>query len=594
MVDRSTRVALVFNGEIYNDRELRAELTAKGHQFATRCDTEVLLRGYIQWGERVVSRLVGMFAFVIWDPRTQTVFSARDRLGIKPLYWTQINDALLVASEVKAFFSYPSFVQTPNDWAVASYLMFRQAIGELCFFSGVHKLAPGHTLRVRHGELATTRYWRLPERPVVHANSEDDCLLHVEHLLDQSVRRCLRADVPVAAFLSGGLDSSLLTALMVKHAGSQIRTFSVGHGTSGYDEGGYACAVAAHLGTNHAHVVVDWDKYVSTWPALVAHRDAPLSIPHEVPLFILSRELKANATVVLAGDGADELFGGYGRVMRSPFDWTRILWVRSLLGDRMSASIADRFPESWLRVLRLRTPEEHFLEVYHWFSEKERRHILTSSSDEEGFGEFIRRIIGSIVGPNEHKHHYDAVQSFFQLVHLACLLDKLDAMTMAAGVEGRVPFVDHELVEYVTMLPFEWKLAWRSQFHRAAGIFRSAASLSESLDCTKVMLRSIAAKYLPKEMAQRKKVGFPTPLDDWFVDGFRIFAEDVLLGSACRARGLFNNASVERLLSQGKSLPFGMYGKKIWMLVNVELWMQNIGRQVPDNNVDCEDRVNIV
>jgi len=580
MVDERTGVALVFNGEIYNHLALRRELEARGHRFRTRCDTEAVLRGYLEWGAAAVHRLTGMFAFAVWDPRSRSLLLARDRLGLTPLYWTRAGRSVLVASEPKAFLAHPGFRPEADLDGISSYLTFRQPVWGLTYLAGVHKVLPGHWARVGpDGEVVTRRYWALPVPHPDRATDTATWLERIETALATAVSRCLISDVPVAAYLSGGVDSGLMVGLMSRAQGRTVATFSAGYGDSGYDEGAAAAAAAAAVGTTHRHRVVSRLEYQQSWPALVRHRAAPLSIPHEVPLYHVSGELKQVASVALAGDGADELFGGYGRVLRSPLDWQKIRLARAVLGPALSARLAAARPlrDTPLSWLRFGSQLEHFLHVYNWVPAAEKRSLLSADA-QAAIGDDARTLAAFEDAFDEVRDAgpYDRVLHVFQKLHLGCLLDKLDAMGMAASVEGRVPFVDHELVEEFVHMPVELKMRWNSLPARLRAVTVTAASASERLDTTKWALRRVGARVLPPETAGRPKLGFPTPLDRWLRDGMLDFAREILLDRRSRERGLFDPAELARLLARPQPLPYDFYGKKVWMLVNVELWFREV------------------
>jgi asparagine synthase (glutamine-hydrolysing) len=377
--------------------------------------------------------------------------------------------------------------------------------------------------------------------------------------------------------LSGGLDSSLLVAMMHQLSPSQLHTFSIGYEDHNYDEGQYAKAVSDHFNTRHLHVVLPQEDYEDLWLKLLKQKDAPLSIPHEIPLYQLSRELKRSVTVAISGEGADELFGGYGRVLRSPMDWKKVSLARSILGDALSARVAGfqavrQKPFGWLHC---RSQMEHFFDVYNWvpFAEKwslMTEDVLQTIDRDAKTVDVFRRVFATV----EKANPYDRLLHVFEKIHLGCLLDRLDAMTMAAGVEGRVPFVDHELVEFVINMPVRHKLRWNSLLSRSVALITTAARASEWLDTNKYLLRKLASQRIPQTISSRKKLGFPTPLDGWFRNGMMNSARDLLLGKTTRERGFFDHEALRRLLTNEQNLPYDTYGKKVWMLMNVELWFR--------------------
>jgi asparagine synthase (glutamine-hydrolysing) len=578
MVDAETGVALVFNGEIYNYKELRTELQALGVTFRTRSDTEVLLRSFIHWGARCVERLSGMFAFAAWDPRAATLTVARDRLGVKPFFWTEIGADFLFASEVKAFFQHPKFYKRASLDGVSSYLSFRQPVWDNTYFEGVHKLLPGEMMVVTGGQMRKHRYWTLPKPVPDHRKSEDAWLEELSTKLDSAVRRCLVADVPLGAYLSGGLDSSMLVAIMARHMSSKPQTFSIGYGVNGYDEGAFAAEVATAVGAQHSHLVIDQKEYVDGMAPLIAQCDAPLMIPQMVAVLKLSKEIRRHVKVALSGDGADELFGGYGRVMRSPFDWKKIAAARRVLGP--GAALLSKLgsdPHGPLSNLNCNRHIDHFFNVYHWMPQDEKMGVFspdvrsalrgdraTMAPFEEAFDE-----LGDC-------DPHDRVLHVFQKIHLGCVLDKVDTIGMLASLEGRVPFVDHELVETFIHMPHQLKMKWRSPASMIRALGTSAFKASEVLDQNKYLLRKHGRQLLPAHLADRKKMGFPTPLDDWLRAGMLDDAKAILLDRRSRERGLFDIKNLEAFLSNPQQLDHDFYGKKVWMLMNVEMWFRGV------------------
>jgi len=569
-----------YNGEVYNYRGISQELRAKGHRFRTSSDTEVVLRAYEEWGVEAVTRFNGMFAIAIWDARQQALVLARDRLGIKPLYWTIIDGQIAFASEVKAFSRVPGFRTEANLDAISSYLTFRQSVWDICFYANVNKVLPGHALVFTEETPREHAYWMLKPRQAGDMKdvSEADAQDRSRELLEKAVQRRMIADVPIGAYLSGGLDSSITVALMSQLSDRPVNTFSIGYENEAYDEGPWAQKVADHCGANHHHIVLPKTDYLDMWQQLVRQKDAPLSIPHEIPLYLLSREMKRSITVAISGEGADELFGGYGRVQRSPMDWEKVRLIRSIIGNGPANALAgaNEDQQSIRSHLSKASHLEHFFHVYNWIPIEEKLSLFSDEAKKELNGD--ARVVGVFDdifnGTAAGSSSYDKVLHTFQKIHLGCLLDRLDTMSMAAGIEARVPFVDHELVEYVAALPFRHKMKWNNLLSQARAMFHTSFRASEWLDTNKAMLRRIGDGLLPREISRRKKLGFPTPLDSWLKEGLNATAQDLLLDSTARSRGIFDSKEIESLLSIRQDLPYDFYGKKIWMLMNVEMWLR--------------------
>ena len=578
MSDIEKSIWITYNGEIYNFIDLKNQLIQKGYEFRTNCDTEVIIYAYKEWGEDAFSHLNGMFALAIWDSNNKKLVLARDRRGVKPLYWSMIGSKLIFSSEVKSIISNPGFKKVANIDAISSYLTFRQAIGDLTFFKGVEKLLPGHYLVYRNGDLKVNKYYDLP----INNNKEDLGFKYymegVHEKLEYSVKQRMMSDVPLGAYLSGGLDSSLLVAIMSNYSSSKVKTFSIGYDENEYNEGEYAKIVSIHCNTDHNQIKILKQDYLDNWIKLINHKSAPLSIPHEVPLYKMSVELKKYITVVLSGEGADELFGGYGRVQRSPMDWKKIKFIRNILGSSLSKLLIKKFPKnSIINELKNSTHRDQFLSVYNWMPLEQKWDLFSDEiSDQINNDEKTLGIVDDIFKKTRDINPYDRILHFFEKIHLDCLLDRLDMMSMAASVESRVPFVDdHELVDFVTNVPFKYKMVWNSLLDRFKALFYSSANASEVLDTNKFILRKTGAQLLPKEIAYRKKLGFPTPLDNWFKTGLINYAREILLDQFAIDRNIFNKEKMEKFLTSNENLPYDFYGKKIWMLMNVELWYRD-------------------
>jgi asparagine synthase (glutamine-hydrolysing) len=579
MIEPNTGVVLTFNGEIYNFREIREILLDRGYTFNTRSDTEVLLKSYLEWGEDLCSKFNGMFAFAIWDPRKKLLLLARDRMGIKPLLWTKIGEQIVFASEYKAFFRHPGFRAEADLDAISSYLTFRQAVGDISFFKGVNKLMPGHIMTVDGRDIKTRAYWTLP---IPDPSTDKGAAFYqeqTEDLLRKAVSRRMVSDVPVGAYLSGGVDSSIIAALMVESSQREIRTYSVGYKDAGYDEAVYAQAVADHIGTRHEHLQLEESDYFEEWRKLICHNDIPISIPHEIALHQLSAHMKKDVSVALSGEGADELFGGYGRVQRSPMDWKKVAFARSLLGGRLSNWIADRpgIKDTAFSWLRFESQMEHFFDRYNWIPFEEKWSLMSKdamtklNSDNRTIGVFK-----DMFDDVRDCDPYDRVLHAFQRIHLQALLSRLDMMSMSSALEARVPFVDHELIEAAVNIPYHHKMKWNSPLSQLRSLFHTSFEASEWLDTSKVLVRKMGAKLVPHNIAYRKKLGFPTPLDNWMESEMKGVAQDVLLDQTSRERGIFDHDEVRKLLTHRQDLPYDFYGKKVWMMMNVELWMREV------------------
>ena len=571
------RYVVVYNGEIYNFKELRKQLIQKGFKFKTECDTEVLLHAFQQWGVDCVSKLNGMFAFAVYDKLKKKVFFGRDRLGIKPLYYALVGDNLLFGSEMKTILQHPSFRRSANLEAISSYLTFRYPQGENPVFKGIKRLMPGHTMAFSSDGVSISKYWEIPFFDKKEDLGEQYYLDKTEELLAKAVERRLVSDVPLGALLSGGLDSSLIVANMTKHSPDRIKTYSIGFDEEGYDESNYAKIVADHCGVDHLSLKLKQSDYIDQLTKTIRHKDAPLSIPHEVALLNICKELKKHTTVVISGEGADELFGGYGRVQRSPMDFKKITFVKKNFPNALHKPLlkimgAGGNIDSWLKV---NSHMEHFFSVYNWIPFQEKWNIFSDTTmdiieNDKSSLEFWERDFEKVSGGNE----YDKILYMFEKNHLICLLDRLDSMSMAASVEARVPFVDHELVEFASSIPIKYKLKWKTPIHQAKSLFTNSFDASENLDHSKYILRKLGSKVLPKVIVSRRKKGFPVPLDSMIKNGMITHAKEILLDDRTKNRNLFRHSQLEKLLNNKQNLDYDFWGKKIWMLMNVELWFR--------------------
>lgn len=475
---------VVFNGEIYNYRELTAELTALGHTFATRTDTEVLLHGWEQWGRELLPRLRGMFALALWDRRAQVLFCARDMFGIKPLYYCRCADGtLLFASEIKAFLDHPSFEKQLNTAQLPLYLSCQYSPGRDTFFAGVQKLLPGHFLEFSEGIVRTTRWVQPAFLPGDTPPAPDE----LEAVLRQSAEAHKIADVEVAGFLSGGVDSAYLTALA-----RPARTYTISYAEPKYDESFPARALARNLGLRNRVRCISPGEFWDAVPAVQYHMDEPMADAAAVALYFLNREAARDVKVVLSGEGADELFGGYN-IYRDPFTarWYNRLppWLRGGLGA--AASLLPPGPGVNFLVRRGLSLEERYFGPTALLTEREKRRLLPGY---EGDGDPVCLTESSWDMTEDQDPVTRMQQVDLQLWLAGDILLKADKMSMAHSLELRVPYLDKEVFALAAALP---------------------AAAKANARMTKIALRQAAARTLPPSAAARKKLGFPVPVRDW-------------------------------------------------------------------------------
>ncbi len=541
---------VAFNGEIYNFRELRRGLVAAGHRFSSGTDTEVILAGYAAWGDDVVVRLRGMFALALWDSSRRRLLLARDRLGQKPLYYAWHEGSLLFGSEVKALAAWPGFHRRPDLEAVHRYLTFRYVPGPATAFAGVCRLPPGHTMSVDAGGARLRRYWYRP-RPAagVHATRRD-LAAEVRERLDEAVRLRMAADVPVGAFLSGGIDSSSVVAAMAAAAPGPVRTFTVGFDDAALDERRHARLVAERYGTIHREVAatVDLCRIV---PRLVWHYGEPFADPVAIATYLLAAAARRDVKVVLTGDGGDEAFLGYRRHAASRVaGWldhapaSLRSAVAAAARRRLGAGHARRFLGSLDR-----RPAQRYAT---WVS-----YLAPDLAGELYGGDlagYAAQRAGDLVRPwfaASGSPAWQAAEADLDTFLPDELLVRLDVATMAHGLEARSPFLDHELVEFALALPVGTRMPWL----RNKGLLRQAMSAR-----------------LPPSLRRRPKLGFAMPL------GLRrpaaaTLVRETLAPDAVRARGLFAPAAVATLLDRyyGDGEP---REQEVWTLFMLEQWFR--------------------
>ena len=551
MCDAEAGLALTFNGEIYNFRDLRQELAACGHKFALDSDTEVLLRAYQHWGEKVLDRLRGMFAFAIWDARNQRLFMARDRFGEKPLFIHQDADGIYFASEIKALLRLPKARPAVNLSAVWDFLAYRYVPGPSTLFEGIRKLAPGTCATWENGKLTERRYWSAPDRESSRPMAPDANVVGTFlGRLDEAVKLQMVSDVPFGAFLSGGLDSSTIVALMTRH-NTNVRTFSVGFGEGGYSELAYANVVARHFGTNHHELVVGFDDIVDNLPKLVGYRDAPVSEASDIPIYMLAKEASKTVKMVLTGEGSDEILGGYPKHVFERFTQSYQLlpgYIRNNLIAPLTQSLPYEFRRAKTAIANLNI--EDWQERYvRWFGALNHR-----ERDELS----VLRMNGSTHAAD--RPPFDSAPESTTLRRMLYfdqtswlpdnLLERGDRMTMAASIESRVPFLDHELAGYVSSLPDRY---------RVKGL------------TTKWILREAGRNLIPDAILKRPKVGFRVPVNKWFQGPLKGYLCDHLKGRDSKTRAYFDPQVLDRVIDDhidGKQ----NHEKLLWALLNLEIW----------------------
>ena len=563
LANEDETIWIVYNGEVYNHASVRPGLESAGHRYRTRSDTETIVHAYEQWGEGCVEHLRGMFAFAVWDARRGRLLLARDRLGVKPLYWALAGSRLIFGSEIKAIVESGLIVPEADESRIPEQLSIRSLAGAGTLFKGIHRLLPGHTLVYENGTVRTQRYWDIPVDGAGEAErmlSESEAVRRFRELLEEAVKLRLMADVPLGMFLSGGLDSSAIAALMARMIDRPLQTFSVAFKDRAFSELDYARQVSRAIDADSHEVVIDERDYFDALPRLIWHEDEPIAHTSSVPLYFVSQLASRHVKVVLTGEGSDELLAGYGRYPRALFNWSAgeayttlpesvRTWVANTVVPRLP-SMAQRYAKRSF-VTRPVTPEALFFDNFAAIGLERQRSLLRAPFAAAATTEHAYAPSRAYFdAPNGSSTILDRLLYADLKVYLVELLMKQDQMSMAASIESRVPFLDHHLVEFAARLPNRLKLRG----------FK-----------TKWILRQAVRELLPPEILSRPKMGFPVPFGLWMRGPWMAVARDVLLDSRSRQRGIIEPDAVERLLDAHVAGTTNATDA-IWSLLNLELW----------------------
>ena len=549
----------VFNGEIYNFVELRAELEERGYHFRSHTDTEVILNGYHCWGEQVFQRLRGMFAIALWDKRHHQLVLARDRVGKKPLFYAWHGDVLLFGSEVKAILAWPGFTREPEYEAIHHYLTLQYIPAPWSAFKGVQKLAQASYMVVsRDGTTDTRKYWTLPEPVQARRRSLAELKEELVVLLDEAVRVRMVADVPLGAFLSGGVDSSAVVAMMARHSSGRVKTFCIGFDEASYDERAYARMVAERYDTDHYEMVVR-PNAAAILPLLAWHYNEPFADPSAIPTYYVAQIARQHVTVALNGDGGDESFLGYTRYAQClQTEWISRLprALRKLTSHLLQCIPPDmdcvrvlRVARRWLSYLSEKDSRRYAPSMAYFYE-----HDKVTSYDRQ-LRPFLRNSSLDLLEPYFQKSKSYVGGAAWADIHTYLpddLLVKVDIASMAHGLEARSPLLDHHLMEWAARIP-------------------SAQKMDRGV--TKAILKSALEPFLPNEVLYRPKMGFGVPIDEWFKGELKELAYDVLLSTQARQRGLISPAYVETMLHEHCG-GVRLHHTRLWALLILELWFQ--------------------
>ncbi|MCX5700304.1 MAG: asparagine synthase (glutamine-hydrolyzing) [Candidatus Omnitrophica bacterium] len=569
-VNENDNVIMVCNGEIYNYLELRSFLLAKKHVFKTKTDSEVILHGYEEFGSALWGKLNGIFSIALWDERKKKLFLVRDHLGVKPMHYMVVKDRIYFGSDYNAFHKQSRVKLEQNPNAILSYLSFRCVIGEQTFYKHIKDVLPGQSNVFSVEGESRECYWDIPVDEEKD-RGESYYLDKLDKKLSSVIERQLMSDVPLGAFISGGLDSSMLLYYLAKKK-EDIKTYITGFRDEDYNEFSYAELMTSSLGINPIKLLLDEQEYKAGMEDAISYRGEPLSVPHELAFLKMSRLMKKNITVVLSGEGADELFAGYGRIFRSPFDYYKQRKINSVPG--LSCMLSPIFKAQASK--QFFSPMEHFLWRYSWFTEDDKNNLLNLDFFENRyFDEYSISYIKELFNKTGNNNYYRAMYYILGKIHLVNLLNRLDRMTMAASVEARVPFLDFELVEMVSRMPLQYKLRWNGVLPFIKALFSDSEQISEKYDTPKYILKRLAEGKIPKEIIRRKKMGFPVPLNSWFNKEFKVAAIELLIDPDSKTGDFINKDNLKKFLYKDNyTSKYDYDGKKIWMLMNLEIWMR--------------------
>jgi asparagine synthase (glutamine-hydrolysing) len=587
MTSVSQRYVIVYNGEVYNYKEIQKELVQDSISWRGHSDTEVILAAFDKWGiEKAIEKFNGMFAFAVWDKKKKALTLCRDRLGVKPLYYAAIGKGLLFGSELKALKAYPKFIPNVDRNSLALYLRYNCIPAPYSIFDNVRKLKPGHFIRISYDALNGERefphqtcYWNLWEcvesgQQDLFRGDEKDAIEHLESLLLDSVKLRMIADVPLGAFLSGGIDSSTIVALMQIQSSKPIRTFSIGFDNKDYDEAVYAKKVAQHLKTQHTELYVSPKQVLDVIPKLPSIYDEPFSDSSQIPTYIVSKLAQQQVNVCLSGDGGDELFGGYVRHSLVPLIWRRLGRIPPILRKVVASGIQKVPPNTWdnifshinaffltksrfnragdnihkfCEILPLKTPIDMYLSLCsHW---KMPDSVVLNGK--EPFNRLLKSFKYNQMDFGQWMMFYD------MLTYLPNdILTKVDRATMAVGLEGRVPLLDHRIVE------FSWRLPANMKIKNGNG---------------KWILKEITKKYIPAELVDRPKSGFGIPIHKWIRYELKDWVEFLLDENRLNNQGFFDTKQIRKKWDEHlKGQRNWQY--HLWDILMFQAWWEDVGK----------------
>lgn len=553
---------IVYNGELWNYKELRAKLEAKGHHFHTHCDTESVLHAYIEWGEDCCEHLRGMYGFAVWDEKAQRLFVARDRLGKKPIYYFDNGSTIVFGSEIKSLLLHPAVPREVNLQGISDHLTLRYIPSPDTMFRSIHKLPPAHHMTINAGGAKIRRYWDF-DYEKGKPRSYQEWSEELRERFTDCVRMRLMSDVPLGATLSGGVDSTLIVGLMKELVNGPIQTFSVGYHEESHSEMKYAKMGVEMYGVDHHEVIVTCEDYLNNLEPATWYRDEPVSEFAEIPQMLLCRMARKHVKVLLTGEGADELFGGYPK-----YKSDRLARIYHLLPWFLRDSLGSLVQNLPFKYRRMKVAEQSLRydrsqRIPMWFGSfdnEHKSHMLSADLRRQvnlDIGRLVAPFVERITGAtNMEKMQYWDTMAWIP----DNLMMKADKMAMAVSLEARVPFLDHELVEFAARIPQQYKI---------------------KDNVLKFILKDTFRAQLPEEVITRRKAGFLVPISIWFGGKLGEYCRDILLSPTALSRGYYERAELERTLDSHFSQRQD-YERELWTLLNLELWHRVYIDRVPE------------
>ncbi len=581
MVDAESKNVIIFNGEIFNYKEIKQQLIALGHVFVTESDTETILHAYSRWGTGCLARLNGMFAFAIYDAKNKSLFLARDRLGIKPLFYSRGEDGLYFASSAAALRCFDEISGTMDMHAVSHYMTsIRTTMGPATMFRDIKSLLPGQfILADSRANMDPVQYWELPvlSKDMKSDISMDKAAAIAAGLLEESVQGQLMSDVPLGGFLSGGIDSSIIALLAGKMSQGHFGTYSTGYDAAGYNEWEFIRKIVAHFALKSTETHLDDRQFVDQWQLLTRFKGLPVSTPNEIAMRELALALQHDYKVALTGEGADEIFGGYTIPYFSAYDFD--MAQRSAPLEHYTPTAHDRAVNRMYGRPYLMCRPDHYFLVNSWIPFRLKKRLLTSDywnmlDGDAGVFSYYEGLFSKL----EHCTTFDAYMHIHAMINLEGLLYRVDSSTMSASVEARVPFTDHRIAELLFSLPDNFKMDYKSEESRktAQGLNSSEIDRQDLLS-TKKLLRHAFGKAIPPEVLARKKMSFPVPFRELLAGPLKQMATDTLESSELMGT-ILQKDTIRQALETAET---PQSSQILWPALNLCIWQHECSARLP-------------